>query len=155
PCGGQGGNWAPGEPSAPAPGTSQIVNHFFSNVGELGYVIAASTVGLPTLNFSSPNFPDAPILDFLSYNPVSSAYPRAGIVNLYTRNAPVLAAMLSGTLKTDAAAANPAPTPVVNASQAMDAATRIVQENQNVLAGNPGYGPVTQTDMTRAIAARL
>jgi hypothetical protein len=155
PCGGQGGNCAPGEPSAPAPGTSQIVNHFFSNVGELGYGIDTSTGGLPTLNFSSPNFPDAPILDFLSYNPVSSAYPRAGIVNLYTRNAPVLAAMLSGTLKTDAAAANPAPTPVVTASQAMDAATRIVQETQNVLAGSPGYGPVTQTDMTRAIAARL
>jgi hypothetical protein len=155
PCGGQGGNCAPGEPSAPAAGSAQVVNHFFSNVGELGYGIDTSTGGLPTLNFSSPNFPDAPILDFFSYNPISSAYPRAGIVNLYTKNAPVLAAMLSGTLKTDAAAANPAPTPVVTASQAMDAATRIVQETQNVLAGSPGYGPVTQTDMTRAIAARL
>jgi type II secretory pathway pseudopilin PulG len=156
PCGGQGGNCAPGEPTAPAPAANtQVINHFFSNVGELAYGIDTSTGGLPTLNFSSPNFPDAPILDFFSYNPVSSAYPRAGIVNLYTRNAPVLAAMLAGTLKTDAAAANPAPTPVVNASQAMDAATRIVQETQNVLAGNPGYGPVTQTDMTRAIAARL
>lgn len=156
PCGGQGGNCAPGEPSAPAPGANtQVVNHFYSNVGELGYGIDTSTAGLPTLNFSSPGFPDAPVLDFFTYNPVSSVYPRAGIVNLYTRNAPVLAAMLSGTLKTNAAAANPAPTPVVTASQAMDAATRIVQETQNVLAGSPGYGPVTQTDMTRAIAARL
>ena len=155
PCGGQGGNCAPGEPSAPAPGATQVLNHFFSNVGELGYGIDTSTGGVPTLNFSSPNFPDAPILDFFSYNPVSSAYPRAGIVNLYTKNAPVIAAILTGTLKTDAAAANPAPTPVVTASQAMDAATRIVQETQNVLAGSPGYGAVTQTDMTRAIAARL
>jgi hypothetical protein len=156
PCGGLGGSCAPGESAAPAPGANtQVVNHFFSNAGELGYGIDTSIAGLQTLNFSSPNFPDAPILDFFSYNPVSSAYPRAGIVNLYTKNAPVLAAMLAGTLKTDAAAANPAPTPVVTASQAMDAATRIVQETQNVLAGSPSYGPVTQTDMTRAIAARL
>ena len=37
----------------------------------------------------------------------------------------------------------------------MAAATQIVQETQNVLAGTPVYGPVTQTDLTRAIAARL
>jgi hypothetical protein len=37
----------------------------------------------------------------------------------------------------------------------MTAATRIVTETQKVLAGNPDYGSVTQTDMTRAIAARL
>jgi hypothetical protein len=37
----------------------------------------------------------------------------------------------------------------------MDAATKIVQETQKVLAGTPGFGAVTQTDMTRAIAARL
>jgi hypothetical protein len=156
PCGGQGGTCAPGEPTAPAPGGStQVLNHAYSNVGQFAYGIDTSNASLPTLNFSSPSFPDAPILDFFSYNPISSAYPRAGIVNLYTKNAPVLAAILANTLKTDAAAANPAPTPVVTAAQAMDAATRIVQETQNVLAGTPGYGAVTQTDMTRAIAARL
>jgi hypothetical protein len=37
----------------------------------------------------------------------------------------------------------------------MTAATRIVTETQKVLAGNPDYGSGTQTDMTRAIAARL
>jgi hypothetical protein len=100
------------------------------------------------------------VLDFFNYNPISSAYPRAGIVNLYTRNAPVLAAILAGTLQTDAAA-NPspsptvAPSPVISTADAMTAATRIVTETQNVLAGSPVYGPVTQTDMTRAIAARL
>jgi hypothetical protein len=156
PCGGQGGSCAPAEPTGPAPGAStHVINHSFSNVGQFGYGIDTSNASLATLNFSSPSFPDAPILDFFSYNPISSAYPRAGIVNLYTKNAPVIAAILANTLKTDAAAANPAPTPVVTASQAMDAATRIVQETQNVLAGSPGYGPVTQTDMTRAIAARL
>src|SRR5206468_8104214 len=148
-------------PPAPTPAAStQVINHAFSNVGEFGYGIDTSATGgstpLPTLDFSSPSFPDAPILDFFSYNPISSAYPRAGIVNLYTRNAPVLAAILSGTLQTDAAGkVTPNPTPVVSQAQAMSAANAIVQETQNVLAGSPAYGPVTQTDMTRAIAARL
>jgi hypothetical protein len=89
-------------------------------------------------------------------NPISSAYPRAGIVNLYTRNAPVLASILSSTLQTDAAGkVTPNPTPVVSQAQAMSAANAIIQETKNVLAGTPAYGPVTQTDMTRAIAARL
>jgi len=133
-------------------------------VGEFGYGIDTSATGgstpLPTLDFSSPSFPDAPVLDFFCYNPISSAYPRAGIVNLYTRNAPVLAAILAGTLKTNAAANQNPPSPVISgtpaaSSEAMTAATRIVTEAQKVLAGNPDYGSVTQTDLTRAIAARL
>jgi hypothetical protein len=101
------------------------------------------------------------VLDFFSYNPISSAYPRAGIVNLYTRNAPVLAAILAGTLKTDAAANQNPPSPVISpspaaTSEAMQLANAIVLETQGVLAGAPPSGwPVTQTDMTRAIAARL
>jgi hypothetical protein len=159
-----------------------FVNHAFSNVGELGYGIDSSalptpgpspspscapapgTTPQPTLNFSSPNFPDAPVLDFFSYNPVSSAYPRAGIVNLYTKNAPVIAAMLAGTLKNDVGASpTPNPLPVISGtpapaapSEAMQLANAIVAETQGVLAGAPPSGwPVTQTDMTRAIAARL
>jgi hypothetical protein len=145
---------------APTPGANtQVISHAFSNVGELGYGINTSALGgstpLPTLNFSSPSYPDAPMLDFFSYNPISSAYPRAGIVNLYTRNAPVLAAILSGALQIDAAGNVNPPTPIVSQTQAMNAANLIVQETQNVLAGTPAYGPVTQTDLTRAIAARL
>jgi hypothetical protein len=84
---------------------------------------------MPTLDFSSPDFPDAPMLDFFSYNPISSAYPRAGIVNLYTKNAPVLAAIIARTLQTDAAGnVTPNPTPVVSASDAMTAANAIVAE---------------------------
>jgi hypothetical protein len=166
---------AQNEPAAPAPPSSpanpNVISHAFSNVGEFGYGIVTppgagppgpppGATPLPTLDFSPPNFSDAPILDFFSYNPISSAYPRAGIVNLYTRNAPVLAAILAGTLKTNAAASQNPPSPVISGtpaatSEAMTAATRIVTETQKVLAGNPDYGPVTQTDMTRAIAARL
>jgi hypothetical protein len=93
------------------------------------------------------------VLDFFSYNPISSAYPRAGIVNLYTKNAPVLAAILAGTLEKESA--SPSPTPVVSASDAMAAANAIIAETKRVLAGNPTYGSVQQTDLTRAIAGRL
>jgi len=166
---------APGEPAAPAPppptATPNVISHAFSSVGEFGYGIVTplgagpppappGSTPLPTLDLSPPGFQDAPVLDFFCYNPISSAYPRAGIVNLYTRNAPVLAAILAGTLKTNAAASQNPPSPVISGtpaatSEAMTAATRIVTETQKVLAGNPDYGSVTQTDMTRAIAARL
>jgi hypothetical protein len=151
---------AQNEPPAPTPAAAtQVISHAFSNVGELGYGVDTSATGVPTVDFSPPNFPDAPMLDFFSYNPISSAYPRAGIVNLYTRNEPVIAAMLSSAWKTDAASASPTPAASpsgrVSTSEALTAAHAIVTEAQKVLAGNPDYGSVTQTDLTRAIAARL
>jgi hypothetical protein len=185
PCGvsGQGNNPqrpspAPRPITSPGPNPTIVLNHAFSNVGEFGYGIDTSALATPgpspspacapsplpgataqpTLDFSSPNFYDAPILDFFSYNPISSAYPRAGIVNLYTRNAPVLAAMLKGTLVKDPGPTptpGASPTPVVSAVDANAAATAIVAETQRVLGGNPTYGSVQQTDLTRAIAARL
>jgi hypothetical protein len=164
---------APVPITGPSSNQTIVVNHAFSNVGELGYGINTSALptpdpsaspscaptpgptALPTLDFSPPGFLDAPVLDFFGYNPISSTYPRTGIVNLYTKNAPVIAAILSQALKTDAAASSNPPSPVISGTEATTAANRIVTETQNVLAGSPGYGPVTQTDMTRAIAARL
>ncbi len=176
---------APPPITSPSPNQTIVVNHGFSNVGELGYGIVTSALAtpapsptpacaptqgptaVPTLKFwdssTSPPFQDAPMLDFFSYNPISSAYPRAGIVNLYTRNAPVLAAILKGTILREAPPPptsptpipSPDPTPVVSAADAMTAANAIVAETQRVLAGNPTYGSVQQTDLTRAIAGRL
>jgi hypothetical protein len=186
PCSNPGGN----DPHRPSPAPNPIggnganktvfMNHAFSNVGELGYGINTSALptpgpspspscapvpgatAQPTLNFSSPNFPDAPVLDFFTYNPVSSAYPRAGMINLYTRNAPVIATMLAGTLKSDVGASpTPNPLPIISGtpaatSEAMQLANAIIAETQGLLAGAPPSGwPVTHTDMTRAIAARL
>jgi hypothetical protein len=146
---------------APTPGpNTQVISHAFSNVGELGYGIDTSTAGVPTLKFwdstTTPPFQYAPVLDFFCYNPISSAYPRAGIVNLYTKNAPVLAAILSRTYEKDPGPTpGPSPTPVVSATDANAAANAIVAETQRVLAGTPTYGSVQQTDLTRAIAGRL
>jgi hypothetical protein len=93
------------------------------------------------------------VLDFFSYNPVSSAYPRAGVVNLYTKNAPVIAAMLKSTLKNETLTSPPA-TSVISQTEAMNAANAIVTATQSVLAGTASPA-VQQTDLTRAIAGRL
>lgn len=143
---------------------TQVLSHALATVGEFGYGINTSDATLPTLKFwdssTSPPFQSAPVLDFFSYNPISSAYPRAGIVNLYTKNEEVIAAILSKTLKTDAAAnANP-PSPVISAtpyagSEAQRAAHAIVDETTKVLAGIPTVDTVQQADLTRAIAGRV
>jgi hypothetical protein len=151
----------------PNPNTpTQVVSRGFTTVGEFGYGIDSSpsgvSAGVPTLKLwdSSTNFQYAPVLDFFSYNPVSSAYPRAGIVNLYTKHEPVIAAMLQSALKNDTVTTPPAS--VISPSEAMQAAHSIVCETQWVLTGTNPAGcsaplgvTVTQTDMTRAIAGRL
>jgi hypothetical protein len=172
---GHGCNNAPHRPTpAPTPfsgvaNPTIVESNGFSSVGELGYGIDTSTAGLPTLNFWDSNpipaptatpYPYAPVLDFFSYNPISSAYPRAGIVNLYTKNPPVLAAIIAGALKTSAAATGyppwPVPSPTVAPSEALNAASAVngmVAESQKVLAGTASN--LGRTDLTRAIAGRL
>jgi hypothetical protein len=165
PCGGQGGDCAPqGELPAPNPvASTQVISHAFSNVGELGYGIDTSNSAVPPLKFwdstSNPPsqypFQDAPVLDFFSYNPISSAYPRAGIVNLYTKNIPVIAAMLKSALKNDRLV-SPSTSDLVSQVEATAAATAIVNETQRVLAGTAVPVPaIPQLDLTRAIAGRL
>jgi hypothetical protein len=153
-----------------------VLNHAFSEVGELGFAIdtSLSEVGdkkncneitCPTLKFDQAFDPndqngkqDPRMLDFFSYNPVSSAYPRAGIVNLNTRNVPVLAAILQGTIIIDAAPTHepivsptpslPSPTPpnasnIVSSSAALATAQLIVDETS------------IRPALTRADVARL
>jgi len=163
PCGGVNGGGCVGS-QAPAPTPvrggptpTQVINRSFSTVGEFGYGIDTPTAGLPTFKFwdssTTPPFQFAPVLDFFSYNPVSGAYPRAGIVNLYTRNPPVIAAMLKSALKNETLTSPPA-TGVVSQTEANLAANAIVTATQNVLAGTVSPA-VQQTDLTRAIAGRL
>ena len=56
-----------------------------------------------TLDFASSTSNDRAMLDFFTYNEAS---PRAGIVNLNTRNGPVLASIIRGALLHDPGAEN-------------------------------------------------
>ena len=86
-------------PFAPTPASSGVPNYVilnrrFENVGEFGYAYKpTSTLASKTLDFFSAASPDRALLDFFTYNEAS---PRAGIVNLNTRNGPVLASIISG-----------------------------------------------------------
>jgi hypothetical protein len=70
------------------------------------------------------------VLDFFGYNPVSSSYPRAGIVNLNTKNVPVLAAIIKGAVSKEltstyvGSAATTAAGAIVSATTAQPALTR-------------------------------
>ncbi len=112
-----------------------MINHAFTSVGEFGYGIVTSDTSQPTLDFRSTSS-DAPVLDFFGYNPVSSSYPRAGIVNLNTKNAPVLATIIKGALSKDQ-------TNYVGQTAAMNAAQAIVTET------------TARPALTRADVARL
>ena len=143
--------FAPGPASLPPPSGSPnfppdnyvLLNRRFENVGEFGYAYnPASTTISKTLDFASANSKDKALLDFFTYNEAS---PRAGIVNLNTRNGPVLASIINGMwLHDPGAEALPDPDhPLVSKSAALAAAQAIVQETTS----NPA--------LTRADVARL
>lgn len=106
-----------------------MLNRPFRNVGEFGYAFRTAPGPTPTpspnpktLDFYTATSPDAPILDFFTYN---TASPRAGIVNLNTQNIAVIAAILKGAITSEAsssvvgqaasnnAAASPTPNPTI------------------------------------------
>ncbi|HKP05521.1 MAG TPA: hypothetical protein VJU77_19380 [Chthoniobacterales bacterium] len=77
--------------AAPTPATGYVaMNRPLRNVGEFGYAYKNATT---TLNFFSATSPDAAVLDLFGY---SDVLKRAGAVDLNTRNAAVLAALISG-----------------------------------------------------------
>ena len=87
------------------------------------------------------------MLDFFTYN---TASPRAGIVNLNTRNGPVLASIINGALLNDPGAEN-TPTALVSRTDALTAAQAIVQETTSTTAGR---GPaLNRADVARLAAA--
>src|SRR5437899_1522446 len=118
------GRTKPRPPSVPI-----VLNHPFSNVGEFGYGLDTASINFSPLNFTSETSNDRPVLDFFSYNPILHGYPRAGIFNLNTRNAPVLAAALKGALKNDTLLPPPS-SGIISASEAAAAAQRIVDETK-------------------------
>lgn len=113
----------------PRPATAPIVlNHPFSNVGEFGYGLDTAN-GFQPLSLVTETSNDKAVLDFFTYNPILHNYPRAGILNLNTRNVPVLAAALKAALKNDTIAPPPS-SGAISASEATTAAQRIVDETK-------------------------
>ncbi len=93
------------------PANYVLLNRRFENVGEFGYAYnPASTLTSKTLDFASATSHDRAMLDFFTYNEAS---PRAGIVNLNTRNGPVLASIIKGALLHDPGAENTATRPAI------------------------------------------
>ena len=135
----------------PVPANYVLLNRRFENVGEFGYAYnPASTTPSKTLDFASSTSKDKPLLDFFTYNTASPPTPRAGIVNLNTRNAPVLASIISGALLHDLGSEN-TPTALVSQADALAAGQAIVQEATNTGAG---HGPaLTRADVARLAAA--
>ena len=121
--------------------------------------IDTSNGSQPTLNFYQGTSGDKALLDFFSYNPISSSYPRAGIVNLNTKNRPVLAAIIKGAVSTEnpnatvgQTAANNAATAVVNTTTAQQALTRADAAR---LAGMAGGQIGASEEQKEAIARAL
>jgi hypothetical protein len=145
---------------APNPvGVPTMLNRAFSNIGEFGYGIDTSNALQPTVNFYQGTSGDRAMLDFFGYNPVSSSYPRAGIVNLNTKNAPVMAAIIKGAVSTEPnttvpqAAATNAATAVVNATTMQPALTRAdAARLAEVAGGQIGASEEQKEAIARALA---
>jgi hypothetical protein len=74
-----------------------MLHRLFRSVAELGYVFRDSPWG--DLDFCYPESPDSALLDYFCINEVSNTNGLvAGRVNLNTRQAPVIAALISGAL---------------------------------------------------------
>src|SRR6266487_1240175 len=134
----------------PTPGATPIVlNHVFSTVSDFGYGLRPelATSRFKRLDFHTANN-NANLLDFFTYNPVDHNYPRAGLVNLNTKNVPVIAAILQSALKKDVDLPTPTPGqyPTVPPTEATPAAQLIV----NATTAQPA---LTRADIGRLTAA--
>jgi Tfp pilus assembly protein PilX len=107
--------------------TPIVLNHAFSTTGDLGYGLRPEYLPnrFQRLDFHTAN-PNASVFDFFSYSPIDHNYPRAGIVNLNTRNVPVIAAILQSALKKDIDVVSPPTFPTISSTEATSAAQLIV-----------------------------
>ena len=137
-----------------SPANYVLLNRRFENVGEFGYAYNPAS----TLRRARPwisrlrQVRTGRLLDFFTYNtvdvpPANPPTSRAGIVNLNTRNGPVLASIIRGAWVHDPGAEAilpPDPTYLVSRNDALAAGQAIVQETTN-----------TVPRLTRADVARL
>jgi len=86
-----------------------IMNRPFRSVGEMGYAFRDQP--FKTLSFSSANSPDGALLDLFSVNdyprptptvsPTPSSTPRAGVINLNSRQGGAIAGVIAGTIRVE------------------------------------------------------
>ena len=134
--------FAPNPLSLGVPNNYVLLNRRFESVGEFGYAYnPASMVPSKTLDFASAASKDRAMLDFFTYN---TASPRAGIVNLNTRNVPVLASIINGALLNDPGGQNPPTALLSQTSDALNAAQAIVLATTAV-----GGAAVNRADVAR------
>jgi len=158
--------FAPGFLSPPLPANYALLNRRFENVGEFGYAYnpASNPLVTPsrTLDFQTAASKEKPILDFFTYNrqvpdPITNIpAARAGIVNLNTRNAPVLASIIRGAWLRDQQSENPPPGPtpepnyLVSQIDALAAGQAIVDATSAA-----GGAAVNRADVARLAAAAV
>ena len=127
-------NGTPGLPMVTAANSSNgesrpiMLNRPFRSVAELGYVFRGTPWG--NLNFSFPESGDAALLDVFCVNELENANNLvAGRVNVNTRQAPVLQALLAGALTDDSAT-----TATLTAAQAADVASELISRTSSTTA---------------------
>jgi hypothetical protein len=88
-----------------------MMNRPFRSVGEMGYAFRDQP--LRTISFSSPNSPDAGLLDLFSVNNYSdSSGMRGGAISLNSRQASALAGVLTNTIRREDTPRSNDPAPV-------------------------------------------
>lgn len=134
------------EPDAPPrPASVAILNRAFRNVGELGY---AYRNGSNSVDFCSAGSTDSALLDLFTYG---TAPNRAGIINLNTQNAGVLAAIIQGGITDETSTAIVGQSdPASNKSKtAYNAAIAIITNTTNGTTVKPAIG---RADVPRLVA---
>jgi hypothetical protein len=146
-----------------------MMNRPFRSVGEMGYAFRDQP--FRTLSFSANNSPDAGLLDLFSVNDyTNSAGTRGGVVNLNSRQAPALAAVLTSTIgredtPRDNAGTSPSPSPLASPA-ANNVATSLTSSSistpvmnraglVNLIANETGLGPTVPKTQRESIARAL
>src|SRR5439155_3091033 len=146
-----------------------MMNRPFRSVGEMAYAFRDQP--FRTLSFSASNSPDAGLLDLFSVNDyTNSAGTRGGVVNLNSRQAPALAAVLTSTIAREDtprnnAGSSPSPSPLASPA-ANNVATSLTlstiaapvknrAELANLIANETGLGPTVPKTQRESIARAL
>jgi hypothetical protein len=114
-----------------------ILHRPFRSVAELGYAFRDTPWG--NINFSFPESGDSPLLDVFCINDTGSTQGLvAGRVDLNTRQAPVLASLVSGVVRDKDDSSNP----VLTAQMASDLANRLVTRTMATTSSITTQGPL-------------